>query len=64
MEFLALKYIFIFFFSRNNSDDFLYLYITNLENTRLKPGIWYTISIYICGGRYRILNGYCVVEKW
>ena len=35
-EFLAIKYVFIVFF-RNISDDYLYLYIRNLENSRLKP---------------------------
>ena len=31
-KFLAVKYVFIGFF-RNRSDDYLYLYIRNLENT-------------------------------
>ena len=59
-EFLAFKYVFC---CCNKSDDYLYLYIINLENSRLKPDFRYTISIYICVSRYRILNGYCVVEK-
>ena len=33
-EFLAFKYLFIVFFE---TDDYLYLYIRNLENSRLKP---------------------------
>ena len=32
-KFLAFKYIFLFFF-RNKSDDYSYLYIRNLENSR------------------------------
>ena len=47
-----------FFFSQK-SNDHLYLYIRNLENSRSKPFFWYTISI--C--RQKILNGYRVVEK-
>ena len=34
-EFTAFKYVFIVF--RNKSDDYLYLYIRNLKNSRLKP---------------------------
>ena len=60
-DFLAFKYIFIVF--RNKSDDYLYLLFVNLEKSRLKPGFWQTISICICEGRYRILNGYFVVKK-
>ena len=41
------------------SDDYLYLYIRNLEHSRLKPGFRYTISICICVSRYKIINGYC-----
>ena len=54
-EFLAFRY---------KSDDYLYLYIRIFDNLRLKQVFWYTISICICVGRYRILNGYCVVGKW
>ena len=61
-EILIFTYLFIVFF-HNKSDDYLYLYIKNLENSRLKPVFRYTISIYFCVGRYRILNGYCVVEN-
>ena len=39
MEFLAFKYIFIFYF-QNKSDDYLYLYIRNLENLCLKPFVF------------------------
>ena len=49
-EFSAFKYVFIFFF-QNKSDDYLYLYIRNLENSRLKPVSRYTISMSICIGR-------------
>ena len=49
-EFLAFKYVVIVFF-RNKTDDYLYLYIRNLENSRLKPVFRYTIFIYICVGR-------------
>ena len=45
-EFLAFKYVVIDFF-RNKTEDYLYLYIRNLENSRLKP----------------ILNGYIVLSK-
>ena len=38
-------------FFRNKTDDYLYLYIRNLENSRLKSAFRYTISICICGGR-------------
>ena len=48
---------------RNKSDLFLYI-IRNLENSRLKTVFQYRISICICVGRWRILNGYCVVEKY
>ena len=34
--------------------------IRNHQEQRLKPGFQYTIAILICGGRNRILNGYCV----
>ena len=34
--FLASKYVFIVFF-QNKPDDYLYLYIRNLENSPLKP---------------------------
>ena len=34
-KFLAFKYVFIVF--QNKSDDYLCLYIRNLENSRLKP---------------------------
>ena len=49
-EFLAFKYVVIFFF-RNKTDDHLYLYIRNLENSRLKSVFRYTIFICICVGR-------------
>ena len=61
-EFLVFEYLYILFF-QNKSDDYLYLYIRNLENSRLKPVFRFTTSICICVGRKRILNGYCVVEK-
>ena len=48
---------------RNKSDDYLYLYIRNLGNSRIKPGFRYTIPIYICVGRLRIRDGYCEVEN-
>ena len=50
-------------FFLNKTDDYLYLFIRNLENSRLKPFFRYTIFIYICVCRQRILNRYCVVEK-
>jgi hypothetical protein len=31
---------------QNKSDDYLYLYTRNLENSRLKPVFWYTILIW------------------
>ena len=43
-EFLAFKYVFIFF-SRNKSDNYLYLYFRNIKNSRLKLVFRYTISI-------------------
>ena len=49
-EFLAFKYVVIVFF-RNKTDDYLYLYIRNLENLRLKPVFRYTIFICICVGK-------------
>ena len=49
-EFLVIKYVFIVFF-RKISDDYLYLYIRNLESSRLKPVFRYTIAICICVGR-------------
>ena len=49
-EFLAFKNVVIVFF-RNKTDDYLYLYIRNLENSRLKPVFRYTIFICICVGR-------------
>ena len=49
-EFLALKYVVIVFF-RNKTDDYLYLYIRNLEYSRLKPVFRYAIFICICVGR-------------
>ena len=42
-EFLAFRYIFIHFF--NKSDDYLYLYNRNLENSCLKPVFRYTMTI-------------------
>ena len=37
---------------RNTSYDCLYLNIRNIENSRLKPGFRYTLSLWICmGGR-------------
>ena len=38
-------------FFRSKSDDYLNLYIRNLENSRLKLVFRYTISICICVGR-------------
>ena len=35
-------------FLANKTDDYLYLYIRNLEILRLKPIFRYTISICIC----------------
>ena len=32
-EFIAFKYVFILFFFPNKTDDYLYLYIRNLENS-------------------------------
>ena len=58
-EFLAFKYSLF----QNKSNDYLYLYIRNLKNSRLKPGFWYKISNLICVGRQRNLYIYCVVEK-
>ena len=56
-----LKYVFIFFFQKK-LDDYLYLYIRNLENSRLKQPVFrQTISICIYVGRWKILSGYCVV---
>ena len=49
-EFLAFKYVVIIFF-RNKRDDYLFSYIKNLENLRLKQVLWYTILIFICVGR-------------
>ena len=46
-EFLVFKYAFIVSFEKK-SDDYLYLYIRNLENSRLKPVFWYSISFCIC----------------
>ena len=43
--FLAFKYVLIVLFFRYTSDDYLYLYIRNLENSRLKPIFRYQISI-------------------
>ena len=56
-EFLAFNVYFSILFFRNKSDVYLILYILNIEKTRLK-------SICICVGRQRILNGYCVTEKF
>ena len=42
-EFLAFKYVVMFFF-RNKTDYYLYLYIRNLENSRLKP----VFNLYLC----------------
>ena len=49
-EFLAFKYGIIVFF-RNKTDDYLYLYVRNIENSSLKPVFRYTIFICICVGR-------------
>ena len=49
-EFLAFKYLVIVFF-RNKKDDFSYLYIRNLENSRLNSVFLYAIFICICVGR-------------
>ena len=46
-ECLAFK-IHIYSFFQNKSDDYLYLYIRNIENLHLKLVFWYTISICIC----------------
>ena len=62
-EFSAFKYVSIFFFSKQIRWLSYNLYIRNLEHSRLKPVFRYTISIYICVGRLRILNKYCVVKK-
>ena len=43
-EFLAFNYVVIVFFSKK-TDDYLYLYIRNLENSRLKPFFRYKIFI-------------------
>ena len=51
------------FVFRNKSDDYLYLYIRNLENQRLKPVFRYKISIFICVGRKRMLNGLSCCRK-
>ena len=48
----------------NKSVDYLLLYIRNLENSSFKPGFWYKISICLCLDRWKILNRYCVVEKY
>ena len=57
---LTYKYEFIGVFSRNKSNDYLYL---NFKSC-LKLVFQYTISICISVGRQRILNGYCVDEKY
>ena len=41
----------MYIFFRNKTDDYLYLYIRYLENSRLKPFFWYAIFICIYVGR-------------
>ena len=64
-EIFTFKYVFIFFF-RNKSDDFLYLYIRNFENSCFKPVfVTYTYSfVFVLISKQRILSKYCFVEKW
>ena len=50
-EFFSFKIHSYRFFFQNRTDDYLYLYIRNLENSRLKPVFRYTIIICICVGR-------------
>ena len=52
-EFLTFKYVFIVFFL-NKSDDYLYLYIRNLENSRLNPifGTQYPFVFVLAGREY------------
>ena len=63
-EYLGFKYTFIIYvFFLNKLDDYLYLYVRYLENSRLNPVFQYTISICICVSRQRILNRYRADEK-
>ena len=55
--------IYRFFLKKNKIINYTYFYIRNLENSRSKSGFQFTISICICVGRKRILNGHYVVEK-
>ena len=50
-EFLAFKYVPSYLFFGNKTDDYFYLYMRNLENSRLKPVFRYTIFICIYVGR-------------
>ena len=50
-EVLDFRYVHIYYFVQNKSYEYLNLYIRNLENLRLNPIFWYTISFCICVGR-------------
>ena len=47
---LAFKYVVIVFYEKK-TNDYLYLYIINIENSSLKPVLLCIISICICVGK-------------